>query len=165
MAFHIKLCYHPHAKPNALVSVLEWVSDKTGMTTHEVGLIASYVFERIAIEVSLGRTVMIPGFGKFGAWAYTPTPRKQKYWHHQRDPFCLPRFSAAQAWKNEVMSTAVPSDDRNKEMDSYRRNHSTTIVRPLGRERPDTALEEFRTRLRADARRNRVPIREALSAS
>lgn len=147
-------CKLNKAKGDALMEVFHYAAHKTGMTTYEVAIVSTHVFQRIAEIVAQGRCVMVPGFGKFGAWKYTP--KQGKWWSYQREPFCVPRFYASEAWKNEVMTTAIPCDERNKEMDTYRRNHPTTISKPLGRQRPASALQNFRDALRAEVERTKV---------
>jgi nucleoid DNA-binding protein len=106
-----------------LMHVIQFVATRHGCSTYEVGLMMTSFFESLADEVSQGKAVTLPGFGKFAAvlierkcdLARDPTPR------------CKPDFSPSVGFIQQVRTCAPPTPAGKRKLDRHRRrNHPSS---------------------------------------
>lgn len=106
----------------SLQRCLDQAAVETGYDTVAVTLIMSSFLEALADEVSMGRGVLIPGFGRFA-----PEPLPGRYLKTSRDntPRCRPMFAASRGFRNQVrLGVAAPADVEVKRHYRFEKNHS-----------------------------------------
>jgi hypothetical protein len=101
-----------HARP--LQRVIAYGADKLGMSHYLAVKLATYLFEGVADEVSLGGVVRVPGFGVWGPWLWDGTDGRRAVY---------PRFVAARPFRLHVRCTAEPGQARNDVLRAFQRSH------------------------------------------
>jgi len=136
---------------------LQWVLEETAkqcdMTPHDVMIVITHVLENIARALTKGWIVRIPGFGMFGPYTWWP----RKAGSHEPDKtkaaHVLPRFVAAKGFVSEIDVSCRPSEERNKKLDVYRKNHAYYSKATPDDRRVFTAMSKFRESVVADKRK------------
>lgn len=111
------------ADAQPLMQIIQSTAARHGCSHAEVGIMMTSFFEFLADEVSQGKAVTLPGFGKFAAslierkcdLARDPTPR------------CKPEFSPAVGFIQQVRTCAPPTKSGKRKLDRHRRrNHPSS---------------------------------------
>jgi len=105
-----------------LNDVIDFAARRSGLDDYRVTRVLTFLLEGIADQVSLGRTVRLPGFGVFAAFL----DERRQYRGHRSGPVCHPKFSASKGFRAQVMSTAPCSRTGKSELATHRRNHSVS---------------------------------------
>lgn len=106
--------------------VLRYAAKGTASTVERVAVSMSYVFEAIAVELSQGRVVRLPGFGMFGVGVRV----NQKKSRRRDGKYCYPAFFGSQALRNETAMADVERADL-KSSHTYRCHHTRCYGKPV----------------------------------
>lgn len=125
--------------------VIELTAADACVRSIDVAVTMSYFLQHLVDEVSLGRTVSIPGFGAFAPWllessaalARDPTPR------------CHPKFSPSRCFINQVRLEAPHTDMGKRDLQQHRRHHSVGPRSDRSGSRTWTAMKAFRDSISA----------------
>lgn len=127
-----------------LQNALDFTAARTGISTFSVALAMSYLFEGIAEEVSRGRVCRIPGFGVFAPCL----DERPQYLARRGGPKCIPKFSAARGFRQQVMLSAPPNRTGKKALSVHRSNHRVSETR-YSPSRVFTAMHAMRKQISA----------------
>lgn len=141
----IRIPFNGETAEHGLGRAVQEAARAAGVTFSQVAIIGSYLFEHIADRVACGELVTIPGFGQFQPWA------TQSRWSGER--YVQPRFMAAMAFRNTVKVSCLLCNACNAQAETYRTHHTLRLGSPLTASRTFTAMDAFRVRIRAQAKR------------
>jgi len=110
------------AQAQPLKDILDFAANETGLDTHRVSLVLSYLLEGIADQLCLGKTVRLPGFGMFAPYL----DDRPQYRSRRVGPVCAPKFSPARGFRAQVMTSAPANEAGKRELESHRRNHAVS---------------------------------------
>lgn len=99
---------------------LSLAASRSGVSPHTAAYVLTHLFEQIALEVSKGRVVRIPGFGCFGPWL----DERKFVVAKNGAPVVRPAFAASRGFQQEVRHTCPPNRAGKKSLTRYRRSHS-----------------------------------------
>ena len=133
-----------YAKP--LERALNYCAQKMGTSDHFAANMMSYFLEAIANEVTRGEVGRIQGFGIFAPYGYLP--RKKGL-----EPYCLPSFVGARAFRNQLKAACPYRRHHNKEIGTYRRTNHGSSKAKKDTSRTWKAMHAFRTAIDAQARK------------
>lgn len=122
-----------------LKDIIDFAADRTGLDDYRVSKVLSYLLEGIADQVSLGRTVRLPGFGVFAPYL----DDRPAYRARRVGPVCIPKFSPARGFRAQVMLSAPANDAGKRDLETHRRNHSVSERRYSSR-RVFMSMKQFR---------------------
>lgn len=108
-----------------LQRALDLAATKVGLSQYSMAIAMSYFFEQLADEVARGRVVRVPGFGVFAP----VLDERPQYMVRRGGPRCVPRFSAAKGFRQEVMLTAPPSRAGKTALKAHSSNHRVSDQR------------------------------------
>lgn len=123
-------------KENAeMASVIETAARRAGISDHEMLRLSTHLFEVLSDEISRGKIVTVPGFGKFAAI----------YLKHfrARAGVMRARFSPSYALINQVRLCCPITTKGNRSLKLHEKNHAyLSNTRPAAR--PFSAAEALR---------------------
>ena len=138
MKFRIPfLSDHEQARP--LRDIIDFTAERTGLDDYRISKVLSYLLEGVADQVSLGKTVRLPGFGVFAPYL----DERSAYQARRVGPVCIPKFSPARGFRAQVMLSAPANDAGKRDLEAHRRNHSVSVRRYSSR-RVFTSMKQFR---------------------
>ena len=128
-----------------LQAILERTAGHTGLSTASVAIMMSHFFECMSDEITHGRCVSIPGFGKIGPYLIERKSERAK----GGSPRCRVIFSPSRGLAQQVALSCPPNLGPKRQLVRHRRNHSA-FARP-GKEqaRVFTAMKSFREQIAA----------------
>lgn len=128
-----------------LQAILERTAAHTGLSTAQVAILMSHFFEHMSDEITHGRCVNVPGFGKIGPWLIERKSERAKGGRHR----CKVVFSPSRGLAQQVAVSCPPNVGPKRQLVRHRRNHGA-FARP-GKEqaRVFTAMKSFREQIAA----------------
>ena len=115
-----------------------------GVSEATFAVAMTYFLEELAAQVSVGRTVNVPGFGMFAA--YTPKRQREK-----EIPVKVPAFSASRGFKREVMEQCLHNPTSQAELERHMKHHYPAARPDRKGVRVFTAQRQIRREIIADA--------------
>jgi hypothetical protein len=125
-----------------LQRALDLAANKIGVSPFTMAIAASHLFEQLAEEVARGRVFRVPGFGVFAPCL----DERRQYLARRGGPRCVPKFSAAKGFRQEVMLRAPPSRAGKMALKVHRSNQRFTGD-CIGPERIFTAARALRDQI------------------
>ncbi len=120
MSCYIRLPFLAKAEQSLpLQRAIDLAATKVGLSQYSMAIAMSYFFEKLADEVARGRVVRVPGFGVFAP----VLDERPQYLARRGGPRCVPRFSAAKGFRQEVMLSAPPSRAGKIALKAHSSNH------------------------------------------
>ena len=105
-----------------LRDIIDFVANETGLDDYRVSRVMSFFLEGVADELSMGKTVRLPGFGVFAPYL----DDRPQYRSRRPGPVCTPKFSAAKGFRAQVMTSAPANQAGKRDLENHRRSHSVS---------------------------------------
>lgn len=105
-----------------LQDIIDFIALETGIDTYRASRMVSFFLEGIADQLSMGKTVRLPGFGIFAPFL----DDRPQYCTRRPGPVCLPKFSAAKGFRAQVMTSAPANQAGKRDLENHRRSHSVS---------------------------------------
>lgn len=147
----IKIPYLSNSEHGApLQRCVDRAAEESGLDAYGVLVAMSYFLEAVADEVSMGRSVSIPGFGLF---APVPMPERHRRMSRDPSPRSKPVFSPSRGFRQQVRFGAPPNEVEAKRLRQHAKNHADESQNPSAR--VFTAMEAVRDQVAAQLGRAR----------
>lgn len=133
-----------------LQEAVEYTADKTGSSEFLTAEMMSHFLERIAYHVSMGRSITIPGFGKFGVQMFI-----SKMKENPPLPRPYPAFSGSQGFRNDTILGCPLDPELTRPIRQHRKRGHPSSTKYDGRDRRSvaTGMEKLRNDLQAQKKR------------
>jgi len=133
-------------KAQPTVRCVQHAARNMGVSEHFALNLVAHFLEKVGEETAAGRVVRIPGFGIFGTHLFIPKKKG-------KEPYCMPSFSAARPFREEVFQCCTPSMAQDKALRNHRKSNHLTSGAKKNTARVFTAMKAMRDRVDAQARR------------
>lgn len=136
----VRVPQRPESDPaRALDEAIRAAAQALGISPGMSAMIASHLFEQIALQLSRGRMVRITGFGMFATRWFRPG--------HLPYGIAVPTFIPARGLRQEVRSCVMTSQVRDDQIRRYRKRHRVGSIPRRSSQRTWTAQGEERRQI------------------
>ncbi len=136
----VRISQRPECDPAlALDEAIRAAAHAMGISPGMSAMIASNLFEQLAVQLSKGRSVRITGFGMFSC-----------RWFHPRSlphGIAVPTFAPARGLRQEIRSCVMNAMTNDEQIRRYRKRHRVGSIPLKSAQRTWTAQQEERRRI------------------
>jgi len=136
----IRIPNRPESDPaRALDEAIRRAAQVMHISPGMAAMIASHLFEQIALQLCRGRMVRVTGFGMFGTRRFHPK--------NDSNGFAIPTFAPSRGLRQEIKPSVMKDQTNGDEMRRYRKRNRAGTIPLRSAQRTWTAQQGERRRI------------------